>query len=66
MKRGWIDYKLIYKIEGKYGSLANCPEDCEYLRELRKKMNVNLGMAKYPRRTGSWRDYKRQAEKVYN
>ena len=40
MERGKIDYELIYKIEGKYGSLTDCPEEDEDLKKLRRKLKV--------------------------
>ena len=61
MKRGWIDYKLIYKIEGKYGSLANCPEEDEDLQELRSKLKGE----KVVNKKKTWRDWKRQARETY-
>lgn len=40
MKRGKIDYELIYKIEEKHGRLTDCPEEDEDLKELRRKLKV--------------------------
>lgn len=59
MERGEIDYRLVYKIEGKYGRLADCPENDEDLRELRRKLNV--GEVERATRSGSWRDWIKQA-----
>lgn len=64
MVRGEIDYGLIYKIEGKYGSLIDCPEDDEDLKELRRKLNV--GEEIRVTRSGSWRDWLKSAEKYHD
>lgn len=42
-----IDYDLIHRIEGKYGSLINCPEDEELLLRLREVMGVTKHLDKY-------------------
>lgn len=64
MERGYVDYELIYKIEGKYGSLTSCPEDDEDLKKLRRKLKV--GEEIRVTRTGSWRDWLKQAERDYS
>ena len=64
MERGYIDYELIYKIEGKYGSLIDCPEEDEDLKELRRKLKV--GEEVRVTRTGSWRDWLKKAERDYS
>ena len=64
MERGKIDYGLIYKIEGKYGSLTNCPEEDEDLKELRRKLKVGEDVR--GTRSGSWRDWLKSAEKYHD
>lgn len=41
-ERGVIDYDLIHKIENKYESLMDCPEDDKDLQEVRSKLNVKV------------------------